>query len=654
MKRLFPFLIFLLCVFSLTAQNNQFNMDSTLFVYYQRCERISRTPGILQAADTLFRMAEKLGDKRTQAAALCHKASYFYFCGMDMDSLRYYSEEVKRFARQTGQPKYYYWIWGRYIEGYIIKKQFNLALLELKAMQEEATKENYMPGLISCYKSMRNVYSLKNNVQLAYEYQKKVVELIEQYDIEDFNLSLIYATLAHDMINLNKTEEAKPILEKAYAAVKRPSQELLVMKNDAFYWWRKGNARQVEQLIRKAEALNLPDMGNDLCDIKTYYYWLTGEYSKIVELYESSYDKSRVDQLRFLKVKAEALQMVPGREKEANEQYSLYIQLRDSLERRDAQVSLEEFATIMDVSRLNKENSELELAMSRHKLHTTYVSLIGLGIFILVMCVFTFKLWRLNRRLRHSEFDLRRKNMALTEADKIIVKEKERAENASRMKSAFIQNMSHEIRTPLNSIVGFSQVPVEELRGQEDMKTYASVITENSNNLLKLVGDVLELSTLDTMDKEIKKVPVSINDLCSLALKRVKDDLKPEVELLFDSWKNEYPVCSDSKLIATVLDNLLLNAIKFTTRGKITLDCHLSMDAQHIEIVVTDTGIGIPEDKQEWVFERFTKVDEFTQGTGLGLAISRLAAQLLGGQIMIDSDYKEGCRMVFTLPADKV
>lgn len=654
MKRLFPFLIFLLCVFSMTAQNNQFNMDSTLFVYYQRCERISRTPGILQAADTLFRMAEKLGDKRTQAAALCHKASYFYFCGMDMDSLRYYSEEVKRFARQTGQPKYYYWIWGRYIEGYIIKKQFNLALLELKAMQEEATKENYMPGLISCYKSMRNVYSLKNNVQLAYEYQKKVVELIEQYDIEDFNLSLIYATLAHDMINLNKTEEAKPILEKAYAAVKRPSQELLVMKNDAFYWWRKGNARQVEQLIRKAEALNLPDMGNDLCDIKTYYYWLTGEYSKIVELYESSYDKSRVDQLRFLKVKAEALQMVPGREKEANEQYSLYIQLRDSLERWDAQVSLEEFATIMDVSRLNKENSELELAMSRHKLHTTYVSLIGLGIFILVMCVFTFKLWRLNRRLRHSEFDLRRKNMALTEADKIIVKEKERAENASRMKSAFIQNMSHEIRTPLNSIVGFSQVLVEELRGQEDMKTYASVITENSNNLLKLVGDVLELSTLDTMDKEIKKVPVSINDLCSLALKRVKDDLKPEVELLFDSWKNEYPVCSDSKLIATVLDNLLLNAIKFTTRGKITLDCHLSMDAQHIEIVVTDTGIGIPEDKQEWVFERFTKVDEFTQGTGLGLAISRLAAQLLGGQIMIDSDYKEGCRMVFTLPADKV
>lgn len=654
MKRLFPFLIFLLCVFSLTAQNNQFNMDSTLFVYYQRCERISRTPGILQAADTLFRMAEKLGDKRTQAAALCHKASYFYFCGMDMDSLRYYSEEVKRFARQTGQPKYYYWIWGRYIEGYIIKKQFNLALLELKTMQEEATKENYMPGLISCYKSMRNVYSLKNNVQLAYEYQKKVVELIEQYDIEDFNLSLIYATLAHDIINLDKTEEARPILEKAYAAVKRPSQELLVMKNDAFYWWRKGNARQVEQLIRKAEALNLPDMGNDLCDIKTYYYWLTGEYSKIVELYDSSYDKSRVDQLRFLKVKAEALQMIPGREKEANEQYSLYIQLRDSLERRDAQVSLEEFATIMDVSRLNKENSELELAMSRHKLHTTYVSLIGLGIFILVMCVFTFKLWRLNRRLRHSEFDLRRKNMALTEADKIIVKEKERAENASRMKSAFIQNMSHEIRTPLNSIVGFSQVLVEELRGQEDMKTYASVITENSNNLLKLVGDVLELSTLDTMDKEIKKVPVSINDLCSLALKRVKDDLKPEVELLFDSWKNEYPVCSDSKLIATVLDNLLLNAIKFTTRGKITLDCHLSMDAQHIEIVVTDTGIGIPEDKQEWVFERFTKVDEFTQGTGLGLAISRLAAQLLGGQIMIDSDYKEGCRMVFTLPADKV
>ena len=151
-------------------------MDSTLYSYYQKCEKAAKTPQILTMADTLFHMAEKLGDKRTQAAALCHKANYFYYAQESQDSLRKYVKEVQSFAKATKQPKYYYWIWQRYVENYIKRRQFNLALLELEAMQKEALSEDYKLGLISCYKLMALIYNSKNNTSLAFQYQKEALD----------------------------------------------------------------------------------------------------------------------------------------------------------------------------------------------------------------------------------------------------------------------------------------------------------------------------------------------------------------------------------------------------------------------------------------------------------------------------------------------
>lgn len=653
MKKILYLLIFLFGGCPLLAQNNQFDMDSTLYVYYQKCEDLGRTSQVFSVADTLFRMAEKVGDKRTQAAALCHKANYYYYVEQNMDSLEKYTKIVRDFAKKTGQPKYYYWIWGRYIDAYINARQFNLALLELKEMQKEATEEDYIPGLISGYKQMMLIYNVRNNSVLAHEYMKKVIGLTEQYNIDDFNLSILYSNMAGILIGLDELDEAFPYIEKAYKAVKIPSQLFTAKKMEVYYWSKKKDEKRMLSLLKEIEAMDVPSRKNDVRQAWNYYYLAVRNYREASNLYDSIYKYKGLTKRHYLQGKASSLKYVPGKEKEAIECYDALVALQDSLNGADAQTSLAEFATLMDVSRLNKENSSLELAVSQQKLRSIYIFLIGLCVFFAATGIFTIKVLRLNRKLRASEANLLKKNYALTEAEKVIVKEKERAESASRMKSAFIQNMSHEIRTPLNSIVGFSQVLAEELKGQEEMNTYAQIIIENSNNLLKLVSDVIELSSLDTMDKDLQKNPVLLNELCFVIMERLKSTLKPGVELHFTAWEDDYPILTNEALLVTVLSNLLHNAVKFTSQGSISLECRLSADARQIEISVTDTGIGIPDDKREWIFERFTKVDEFTQGTGLGLAISRLAARHLGGNIKVDPEYKNGCRMCFAFLAER-
>lgn len=654
-RLLYPLLYLLFCTQLTIAQNKGFDMDSTLFSYYQKCEKAVKTPQILTMTDTLFRMAGKLGDKRTQAAALCHKANYFYYTSESLDSLRKYVKEVQHFAKLTNQPKYYYWIWQRYAENYIKKRQFNLALLELEALQKEAISEDYKQGLISCYKLMARIYYSKNNLPLAYEYQKKSLDLSEQYgtEDEDFNISNTYSNLACFSLELEKTDEAYFYLQKAYETSKRPNQTFTAKYYETLYWIQKQNDNRTLQTIHEMEALNIPSRTNSIKDIWYQFYKKTKEYGKANQLLDSLQKDHYFDEHVFLRKKADITKHIPGKEKEAIYYFEHYQTYMDSLTKADAQISLEEFATIMDVTRLNAENAELELAVNKQKLYVVYGYLVGLGIFILAMSIFTLKMVKLNKSLRRSKENLQKQNQALIEAEKIIIQEKERAESASHMKTAFIQNMSHEIRTPLNSIVGFSQALAEELKEHEDMKMYANIISQNSNDLLKLVGDVIELSSLEAFDQQEEMTTVYINALCATAVTQTMHRLAPGVELQFNAWENEYPIQSSERRIITVLSNLLHNAAKFTSKGFITLDCRLSADAQQIEISVTDTGIGIPEDKQEWIFERFAKVDEFSQGSGLGLSISRLASQRIDGNVVVDSTYKGGCRMLFTFRATK-
>jgi signal transduction histidine kinase len=220
------------------------------------------------------------------------------------------------------------------------------------------------------------------------------------------------------------------------------------------------------------------------------------------------------------------------------------------------------------------------------------------------------------------------------------------------MKSAFIANMSHEIRTPLNAIVGFSQLltePEMELTDEEKVE-YGGYIKVNSDTLLNLVNDILQISKMDAKSMEFNIVDADMAEICKTGAESARANLNPGVSIETKLPDHPVPVQTDVLRLLQVFNNLLSNAKKFTEHGTITVALEDSPGPDEIRISVTDTGCGIPTDKADYVFQRFKQIDSFKQGTGLGLSITRSIIENLGGRIWLDTDYHNGARFVFTHP----
>ena len=230
---------------------------------------------------------------------------------------------------------------------------------------------------------------------------------------------------------------------------------------------------------------------------------------------------------------------------------------------------------------------------------------------------------------------------------------KEKAEEANRLKSAFLANMSHEIRTPLNAIVGFSSVLVSDDSSPAEKAQYCDIIQKNSDLLLHLINDILDISRMESGKIKFVWEECDVVELCQTALSTAEYGRKTSALFLFETPVASLVIKTDAQRLKQVLINLLSNAAKFTPSGSIKLAIAIDKQHQQLELSVSDTGCGIPSDKSDRVFERFEKLNEYSQGTGLGLAISRLIVENLGGKIWVDKDYTEGARFVFTHPLTK-
>ena len=230
---------------------------------------------------------------------------------------------------------------------------------------------------------------------------------------------------------------------------------------------------------------------------------------------------------------------------------------------------------------------------------------------------------------------------------------KEKAEESNRLKTAFLANMSHEIRTPLNAIVGFSSVLVSDDSSPAEKAQYCDIIQKNSDLLLHLINDILDISRMESGKIKFVWEECDVVELCQTALSTAEYGRKTSALFLFETPVASLVIKTDAQRLKQVLINLLSNAAKFTPSGSIKLAIAIDKQHQQLEVSVSDTGCGIPSDKSDRVFERFEKLNEYSQGTGLGLAISRLIVENLGGKIWVDKDYTEGARFVFTHPLTK-
>lgn len=240
----------------------------------------------------------------------------------------------------------------------------------------------------------------------------------------------------------------------------------------------------------------------------------------------------------------------------------------------------------------------------------------------------------------------------LQESESALRDAKDRAEESSRLKSAFLANMSHEIRTPLNAIVGFSDVLASGESSEDEQQGYVDIIKTNSDLLLRLINDILDVSRLEADRVTFTFEECDVVPLCQRVLASVSQARKSENEFIFECDRESMDMRTDTQRLQQVIINLLSNADKFTRNGKITLG--LKMDEKQREVLfsVSDTGTGIPLEKQKLVFERFEKLNEYVQGTGLGLSICKLTVEKWGGEIWVDPGYTDGARFVFTHPLD--
>ena len=296
-------------------------------------------------------------------------------------------------------------------------------------------------------------------------------------------------------------------------------------------------------------------------------------------------------------------------------------------ERRAHEIRTEDYSTIKN-GRMDKLVSEYEKPDGEIRLVNLVRLLItnpdpGASPLILAMA------WDVTEQ-RHNELEL----LKVQEADK--------------MKNAFIANMSHEIRTPLNAIVGFSQL-LTLTENASEQQEYLTIINNNSDLLLQLINDILDFAKIESGALNYQFSEVDLKDVCHGVYVTQSLKMTSDVALLYNSFQlPSVRLVTDAQRVEQILSNLLSNAIKCTKKGYVSISYEVKGD--FVELSVTDTGSGIPAEKQENIFERFVKLDEFRQGTGLGLSICKMIVEKLGGEIGLNSEVGKGSTFWFTLP----
>ena len=232
-----------------------------------------------------------------------------------------------------------------------------------------------------------------------------------------------------------------------------------------------------------------------------------------------------------------------------------------------------------------------------------------------------------------------------------LVQARIKAEQSDRLKTAFLANMSHEIRTPLNAIVGFSRL-MTMADNAADEKLYSDIINQNSDILLQLINDILDLSKIEAGTLEYVKRPINLGEVCRTIYAVHKERIKGGVDFIFDNGEEDLQMEGDPNRIMQIITNFITNATKFTHAGEIRFG--FEREGENVRVYVKDTGIGIEKEKVGHTFERFVKLNSFVQGTGLGLSICRMIIEKIGGEIGVTSEFGKGSTFYFIIPCTEV
>ena len=482
------------------------------------------------------------------------------------------------------------------------------------------------------YSALGNIFESRGNVRMARHYYMEALNYAQKEDTAE--VSGIYPRMASLLMLIEPDEAMKwnekfkastdgyPPYHKVYLTI-RGIIHFTKNEKQAFL----NDYKEFEDFCTKHPDLD--DYGKYPMEVIKLAY--EGKSQEALDkLKMTTTDLTEIDRYNM----AIIIYQLIGEKGEAIKVANQRAYVRDSLNSDMLFDNLNEINVEMNVAKMKQEAAET---------HIRYFTILS-GLLLLVILILIF--WIIARRKARKQ--LIKKNEQLKEALSM-------AEEANKMKASFIRNITHEIRTPLNAINGFTQLlnnPNFELN-EEDKATMTSTIKKNVDNITQIVDEILQVADKESKSVYAKNDTINCCQFLHEMIKKYQSEASFGVTLDCSSniGKN-FTIKTNETALRRIVCHLLDNAVKFTEKGSIHVNCELEAEQNAIRISVTDTGIGIPEDKQEQIFERFYKVDSFSKGIGLGLSVSRMIAQKLGGNLVLDSTYKEGSRFIVTIPVD--
>lgn len=497
-----------------------------------------------------------------------------------------------------------------------------------------------------CY-YMNNLIELSDNIPLRYSYLFRlntlnILSLMEATPENRVKASLRYLNMQKEYADTKEMKKrpytSKRHLLNAYSTLATAAET--VGKDMATYYFNYFidlNRKYPEDAAFSAEY--------DRYFTSLNYYKSIRDFQKAADYNDSVIYYFRHGDFQFnltenivltLKDKIDCLDSL-HRYKDAYEAYKEYSVLLDSARTRSMENKVEdlEIKKYVDELVVEKKALEIDLQKSRSQLY------LFLALLILSICFGIFIFFRLGK--------IKSLYKELQESNRLVIIASEKAQESERMKNAFIKNMCHEVRTPLNAINGFAELITSDGISPEEKKEFSKIIYTNCHNITSMMNDVLVIAQLDSSNEVLPLEPVHISLLCHHEMNKLKKlQQKPDIHYQVEGDKSNDLIYSDPNHFGIIISHLLNNANKFTNQGSITLSYQPEEEGRIMCICVTDTGCGIPADKSEWIFERFTKNDDFIPGSGLGLYLCRLITQRLNGSLKLDTCYTGGSPVHFT------
>lgn len=526
------------------------------------------------------------------------------------------------------------------IKSSLFRGEIRMAIAQSDQMYSKARALAYPFGNALALNAMGEVYSYTGRLREAGAAYEESLRLLDGMDGEDVHIRMLLVELIDYNLRIRNVNGASRYLARLnlYPEDRLSPLELAMRHiSNASCQLFKGDLKAASHClvqIGQLETQLIPEIRQYLLIIDARYLVATGAHEAALTAYndflQTEYARINHNIYKEALLEKADLLVKMGNKEEAYGQYGkVFSYIKTSFEKNYPK-EIDRLCTRFQADQLAYQNERDRIVSMRFYLAGITVSVLFL-IFLLVLG------WKKIFRLKRSQ--MRQEAM------------KEKAVQAIQRKNMFLSNMSHEVRTPLNAIVGFSAVLTDEDESFDDesRREFSEIIKVNSFQLLKLINDILDFSDFENDNITFNIRTHDAVKLCNEVVETVMASRKLEVEMRFDTDLSVLMLDTDDARLRQVLINLLVNAAKFTEQGSIVLELKMD-DADTALFSVTDTGCGIPPEKQHLIFERFEKLNDFVQGSGLGLSICQLIVKYMNGKLWVDSGYTRGARFCFTHP----